>query len=382
MFDHPIVIIGSGLAGYTLAREFRKLDSESELLIITADDGVQYSKPLLSNTLGQGKSPKDLEMADPGKMAEQLNCTVRINTSVTGINAEAKTIFIGEEKVSYHKLVLALGAKPKTAKLGDTVSERIHSINDLTSLKKFHSQLESNSRVLIMGAGLIGCEFASDLSKAGHQVTVVAPGYQLMPGVLPNDVARKLQESLERAGVNFILGPLVTTIAQKDSEITATISNGQHIHADAVLSAIGIEPQIQLANTAGLTTNVGICVDRNLTTSNPDVYALGDCAEVEGHVLFYVMPLMASARALAKTLNGEQTAVTYPVMPVNLKTPSCPVAFYPPTKSDVGEWIIETEEGDIRALLKNQDQLLGFALTGALTKERLDLAKQIPALVS
>ena len=137
-----------------------------------------------------------------------------------------------------------------------------------------------------------------------------------------------------------------------------------------------------MAKEAGLRTNRGILTDRTLRTSAEDIYALGDCAEVEGHVLPYVLPLMASARALAKTLAGEETAVSYGVMPVTIKTPACPVVVCPPPADSEGEWEVTQQENDVTALFRGADgTLLGYALTGEAVKEKLKLNKELPALM-
>ena len=125
-----------------------------------------------------------------------------------------------------------------------------------------------------------------------------------------------------------------------------------------------------------------IVADRFLATSAPDVYTLGDCAEVEGWVLYYVAPLMASARALAKTLAGERTAVVYPAMPVTIKTPACPVVVSPPAPGSAGDWKISGATPDVVAEFRGADgKLLGFALTGEGTKQKLALQKELPPLL-
>ena len=132
----------------------------------------------------------------------------------------------------------------------------------------------------------------------------------------------------------------------------------------------------------GVALGWGGLVDSLLQTSAPNVYSLGDCAEVNGHVLFYVAPLMNSARALAKTLAGEPTKVVYPAMPVTIKTPACPVVVAPPPLGSEGEWVIDRAEGnDVVARFVGTDgSVLGFALTGDGTRRKLELQKQLPAL--
>lgn len=159
------------------------------------------------------------------------------------------------------------------------------------------------------------------------------------------------------------------------------LSNGETIITDFVLSAIGLIPHTALAKSASIQTNRGIVVDRYLQTNIADIYAIGDCAEVEGHVLPYITPLLNCSRVLAKTLAGTNTAVDYPAMPVMVKTPAHPLAICPPPKNVIGQWKIEQNDESIRALFFNKEnQLMGFVLTNDAVKERNTLAKQLPSL--
>ncbi len=120
-----------------------------------------------------------------------------------------------------------------------------------------------------------------------------------------------------------------------------------------------------------------------LETSATAVYALGDCAEVEGHVLVYVAPLMAAARALGQTLAGKPTPVVYPAMPVTIKTPVCPVVVNPPPAGEEGNWQIEQEDNNVVAEFRGSGgDLLGFALTGEGIKQKMRLQKELPPLLT
>lgn len=376
----PVIVIGTGLAGYNLVKEFRKQDAQTPVLMITADDGRNYSKPMLSTGFTKGKSACELAMADAGKMAEQLNVTIRTNTRVTGIDPVGHKIFVAEEAIAYSKLVLAWGAEPVAARIEGNASDHIFAINDLQDYANFRAELDGKKRVLVMGAGLIGCEYANDLTNGDYEVEVVAPSAQILPNLLPVQAASAVQQGLEGLGVKFHLGPLVTRVNQGEKGLIADLSNGEQIEADIIVSAIGLRPRIELAVKAGLQVNQGICVDRSLQTSETDIYALGDCAEVEGKVLLYVMPLMASARALAKTLAGTATDVNYGVMPVAIKTPVVPVVVSPPATD--GEWHIEANGADVKALCRDDDgALLGYALTGACVADKMALNKELPAIL-
>lgn len=384
MTEHlaPIVVIGTGLAGYNLVKELRKLAPTQPVLMITADDGRNYSKPMLSTGFGKNKTADELAMASAADMAEQLGIVIRTNTRVTHIDPKAHKVFIGEEPVAYSKLVLAWGADVIAPRVEGDAQERIFSINDLQDYSRFRAAAAGKRRVLIMGAGLIGCEYANDMKEGGFAVDVVAPCEQVMPSLLPKEAAAAVQRGLESLGVRFHLGPLVSRIERHGEGVRATLSNGEMLDADLVVSAIGLRPRLELAVKAGLQTHQGVVVNRLLETSEPDIYALGDCAEVDGLVLLYVLPLMTAARALAKTLAGEPTPVSYGVMPVTVKTPVVPVVVAPPAAGSAGQWHIDAEGNDVQAEFRDESgQLRGYALTGARVMNKVALNKALPALL-
>lgn len=379
----PVVIVGTGLAGYNLAREFRKLDSETPLLLITADDGRSYSKPMLSTGFAKNKDADGLSMAEPGAMAEQLKAEIRTHTRISGIDAGHNQLWIGEEAVPYRDLVLACGAEVIRVPVEGDADDAIFSINDLEDYARFRAAAAGKRRVLVLGAGLIGCEFANDLSLGGYQVELVAPCEQVMPGLLHPAAAAAVQAGLEGLGARFHLGPVLASLKHKGDGLEAHLSDGTLIECDLVLSAVGLRPRIELAAAAGLAVNRGVVVDRQLRTTHANIYALGDCAEVDGINLLYVMPLMASARALAQTLAGTPTAVSYGPMPVTAKTPACALVVSPPPRGLQGEWQVEGSGADIKALCHDRSgALLGYALTGAFVQEKLALNKLLPALMA
>ena len=379
----PVVIVGTGLAGYNLAREFRKLDSETPLLLITSDDGRSYSKPMLSTGFGKNKEADGLSMATPEAMAEQLKAQVRIHTRISGIDPGHKQLWIGEEAVPYRDLVLAWGAQTVQVPVEGDAQDAIFPINDLEDYARFRAAAAGKRRVLILGAGLIGCEFANDLIAGGYEVDLVAPCEQVVPTLLHPAAAAAVQAGLESLGARFHLGPVLTRLQRTDSGLEAHLSDGSVVPCDVVVSAIGLRPRIDMAAAAGIKVNRGVEVDRQLKTSHSHIYALGDCAEVDGLNLLYVMPLMSCARALAQTLAGNPTAVSYGAMPITVKTPVCPLVVSPVPRGYEGVWTVEGQGADIKALCRDADgKLLGYALTGEAVREKLALNKELPALLA
>jgi rubredoxin-NAD+ reductase len=261
--------------------------------------------------------------------------------------------------------------------------DAIFPINDLEDYARFRAAAAGKRRVLILGAGLIGCEFANDLMVGGYEVDLVAPCEQVMPTLFHPAAAAAVQAGLESLGARFHLGPVLTRLSRTDDGLEAHLSDGAVLPCDLVVSAIGLRPRVDLAAAAGLEVGRGVVVDRYLKTSHANIYALGDCAEVDGLNLLYVMPLMSCARALAQTLAGTPTPVKYGPMPVTVKTPVCPLVVSPPPKGREGVWTVEGQGADIKALCHDADgNLLGYALTGAAIMDKLALNKVLPPLLA
>lgn len=379
----PLVVIGTGLAGYNLVKEFRKQGSERKVVMITSDDGRQYSKPMLSTGFSKGKDADGLAMNDAGAMAETLQIEIRTLQTISGIKPEAKQVLLGDEVIEYSDLVLALGAAP--IQLPMPGNELVKHVNDLMDYQDFHSTLagDTSKTIVVIGSGLVGTEYAHDLASAGFNLHMVGLEAQPLARLIPDECGQALIPALQELGVNLHLGKSVAQVEKTNNGLTAILDDGTVLEADVVLSAVGLTPRTQLAKDAGLATARGIEVNRLLQTSDANIYALGDCAQVDGLNLLYVLPLMNCARALAKTLAGTQTSVKYPVMPVMVKTPSLPIVTCPPALGAQGEWYISGQTPHFMAVFKDSDDnLLGYALTGECVAEKIKLNKELPAMLA
>lgn len=372
-----IVIIGTGLAGYTLARELRARDKAARVTLISGDDGAFYAKPSLSNALRQQREPEQLVNFPATIMAERLDARILTHCPVERIDADARRVITEQGPVDYDQLVLAVGATPIRIPVPGASDDDILSVNNLGDYRHFRRQLEAANHVTIMGPGLIGCEFADDLKAAGKQVTVIGPDPHPVSTLLPASGGQALQRAMEQGGVEFRLGRTLTALACRDGRYLLSDSAGESFASDLLLSAVGLRPDLRLAESAGLETHRGIVTDRLLRTSRPEIFALGDCAEVAGRNLPFVMPLMAGAKALAATLAGEPTEVVYPPMPVVIKT-TYPVVSLPPPPGADGDWQQETEGDGL--VLRHRDpagRLDGFVLTGQATARKNELLKAL-----
>ena len=383
MSQNPIVVIGSGLAGYTVIREFRKLDNETPILMLSADHGGFYSKPMLSNALATGKTPDTLLNNSAEHMAEQMKVVIRPYSTVSTINPSNKSLILQNgERINYDQLVLALGANQIRLPLEGDGTEEILSVNNLDDYRRFRDTLSTKKEIVILGAGLIGCEFANDLAVAGYNVHVIDISTQPLGRLLPLVGGVFLQRKLEATGVTFHFDTITKRVEKTGEELQLIFANGKTLQTDILLTAVGLVPHTSLVKETGIKVNRGIVVNRSLQTSCNDVYALGDCAEVDGRVLPFVMPIMHAARALAATLAKRPTPVQYPAMPVLVKTPACPTVVSPPNPGTKGDWQVEEESDGVKALFRDTDNnLLGYALLGTAIKEKNTLTKELPPIM-
>jgi rubredoxin---NAD+ reductase len=384
----PVVVLGAGLAGWTVVRELRKLDTTTPIVVITADSGDFYAKPSLSNAFAQKKSPAQLVTTPAAKMVETLNVTLLPFTRVEHIDTAARTVRTATGDMAYRDLVLALGALPIRVPLAGNAADRVLSVNSLDDFAAFHARLPAQARVLVMGAGLIGCEFANDLAGAGHTVRVVDPAARPLAALLPEAASLQLQSALSALGVQWHFGTTVARVDAAGDVFTATLSDGTTDDADVVLSAIGLRADTALARAAGIACDRGIVVNTRLATSAPHVHALGDCAQyasaagqtlrgysAPGMTLPYVMPIMNAARALAATLAGTPTALVFPLMPVAVKTPALPLVIAPPAPGSAGQWA-EAEPG-LWQFVDPAKVQRGFVLAGTATARRAEQVKLV-----
>jgi rubredoxin-NAD+ reductase len=378
----PIIIIGSGLAGYTLARELRRLDSTLPIQIITADDGTYYSKPQLSSALTHHKSAQALAGASAERMSLQLQVDIVTKTLITAIDPLKQIVFAGAKTFPYASLILAQGADVIKVPGISYIKDKVVSVNNLQDYIYFRELIENKRHISVLGSGLVGCEFGNDLCNGAYEIDIITLSATPLDKLLPPIVGKVFQLALAEHNIHWHLEKTIKQIDVAQEKLILHLNNGDTIKTDILLAAIGLKPVLSLAISAGIKTQRGIMTDKYLRTNQPNIYALGDCAEVEGHLLFYVASLVLCARALAQTLAGQLTPVSYPPMPIILKTPACPVVVAPPPLNLKGKWEIKGESINYSALFYDaQKNLRGFCLLGDAVQEKIALTKELPALL-
>lgn len=369
--EDPMVIIGTGYAGYRLAEAIRQRKPEQPIVLFTTDDGADYAKPGLSNALARGKDAEGLIAETALEIEQRLNIRIYARCRVQRIDTDARLLTTDFGSQRYTKLVLATGAAPIRLPFEGDGAEDVLSVNDLEDYRLFRQRLQPGQHVTLIGNGLIGCEFANDLAAAGHPITVVGLTGWAMDRLLPQQIGEQLQAQLSTLGVQWQLNNTVQRIDRQGEGYHLTLADGTELDTSLVLSAVGLKPRTELAEQAGINCNRGIVINGGLRTSAANVYALGDCAEINGQLLPYIAPINFGIPALADCMLGRPTMAQYPLMPVMVKTPILPLTLLTAAPDVEGRWVVDNVDGGLRGLfVDNQDQIRGFALAGDCTAER------------
>ncbi|RJT34209.1 FAD-dependent oxidoreductase [Rahnella woolbedingensis] len=360
----PVVIIGSGHSGYSLAVALRAQYPALPITIFTEDSGAIYSKPALSCALAAGKTATQLHQSTALEWEKKLNIRLYPHTQVRHIDRQNQRLETSIGPCDYGRLVLATGASPITPAIAGATPTFL-SVNHLHDYARFRQDIAGQSHITILGDGLIGCEFAHDLATSGFKVTVVGLGRWPMSTFLPQPVGVGLQNALCDIGVTWHLNTTIVNASTSiDGSRRLTLSNGETLHTDRVLSATGLRPNVALAQQCNLNVQKGICVNRYGQTNDEAIFALGDCAEYPCGWRPYIAPINQAIPALVRSLTGTLTPIDLTPCPVIVKTPTAPLCFSTPLLP--GEWRIEYHDNSIMALhYDDNDMLSGFALFGA-----------------
>lgn len=373
---HGIVIIGSGFAARQLVKNIRKHDAQVPVRMIAADSMDEYNKPDLSHVISLNQRADDLTRQRAGEFAEQFNVTLKTNSWVSEINARERLVKCGDQQWQYDKLVLATGSRALLPPIEG--KELMLTLNSQQEYLACESTLREAKRVMILGGGLIGTELAMDFCRAGKQVILVDNAASLLASLMPAEVSSRLQQRLNQMGVELLFNQRLESLSQTPQGIHAALSNGRIVTVDAVVAAIGLRPNVDLAQHAGLAVNRGIQVNRQLQTSDANIYALGDCAEIDGKVLPFLQPIQFSAMTLAKNLLGAADGLSLPAMLVKVKTPELPLHLAGETQRHDLAWQISTEQqGLIAKGYDEAQQLRAFIVSEAHMKMAFGLLREL-----
>lgn len=374
-----VVVVGSGLAGYGVLRELRKLAPDAKLTLVTLEDGHFYSKPALSTALAKGKVAETLVTTPAAKMVAQLKLDLRPGREAEAIDCAGKVLLTTGGPIFYDKLILALGADPVRPQVAGNAADRALAVNNLEQYRAFRESLPDAARVLIMGGGLVGTEFANDLVATGYKPIVVDLLGHPLAQLVPPGIGDMVRSALSDQGVRWHLGRKVVSIDRAGRGFRAELDDRTTIEADALLSAVGLRPHVRLAGEAGLEIGRGIKVDQTGRTSDPDIYAIGDCAEYPQGLAAYVTPIMAAARAIAPSALGTPTEIRFPPLSVQVKTTAYPIVLLPAPVGVDGIWDkAADDERGLKYLYHDTDGAVrGYVLTRDWCQDRMEMDKML-----
>ena len=340
-----LLIVGAGTAGWSMARALREAGHDGPITLATACDGTLYPKPALSVALARARSPRDLVEQTGEALAAELGVRLLPRAWAIDLDLVRRRVATTRGTLRYSHLVLAMGARARRPAFAGDGAERLFAVNDLTAYARLRAAFDTARtaasaegrapRIAIVGAGLVGCEFADDFAGAGARVTLLEPRLLPLADRLDASTATRLRDALATRGVRFVGGIAIREVLRVvppacGPAIGLTWHDaGGGTHAgrfDLGIVAAGIEAETGLARRAGLAVSRGIVVDPiTLASTDPRVFALGDCAEVDGRLGCTVEPIARQARTIAGAIVGP--AVPFeardPVWVV--KTPSCPL---------------------------------------------------------
>ncbi len=306
--SEPLVIVGQGMAGTKLVEELVARALGRYAIILVGDEPHRgYNRVLLSSLLANEVKADDIELKPRGWWAKN-GITNVFGRAVTGIDRERKVVKLGGREIAYSKLVLATGShaiKLPTPGMDLPGAITFRWMGDVDHMLK---GVAPGRPAVVIGGGLLGLEAAYGLAKAGIKVTLLHIGNRLMERQLDDPAGQMLLEAILSKGCEVILHADTKRVLGTDKVEGVELKDGRVLEADLVVCAVGVRPNADLGKAAGLDAKRGLLVDDQMRTSDPDIFAIGECCEHRGNTYGLVEPAYEQARALARTLAGDRTA--------------------------------------------------------------------------
>ncbi len=271
MKHYRYLIIGGGLTGDAAVKGIRELDEEGSIGMISLEPDPPYSRPPLSKGLWKGRPVEKIWRNTQDKGAE-----LHLGHKVIKLDPQGKSIQDEEgHEYSFDKLLLATGGTPNQLPFG---KDKIIYYRNFQDYQRLRALSENKESFLVIGGGFIGSEIAAALRMVGKEVTMVFPEDAISANVFPQDLSQYINNYYREQGVKIVSGDTVTSIEDTGDHLSVHTKNGKFFEVDGVVAGIGVHPNVELAQQAGLKVENGIVVDEHLMTTAPDIYAAGDVA--------------------------------------------------------------------------------------------------------
>jgi nitrite reductase (NADH) large subunit len=318
--SEPLVIIGNGMAAARLCEELvRHALGRYAIAVIGEEPLLAYNRVLLSSVL-PGDLPAEQTTLQAASWWRDRGITLRYGVAATAVDVAARTVTLADGKMlSFAKLVFATGSRAVRLPIPGANLRNILTFRDLGDVVTMTAIARPGTRIVVIGGGLLGLEAAYGLAKAGAAVTVIHLMDRLMERQLDARAAAALKRAIEAKGVAVELDAATARFLGNGQVEAVELKDGRVLPADAVVVAVGIKPNTEIASQAGLAVKRGIVVDDQLATSAPDIFAIGECAEHRGICYGLVEPAHEQARVLAERLAGRAVCYSGSVLATNLK---------------------------------------------------------------
>ncbi len=360
-----VVVVGYGMAGARVASELHARDRDLPVTVLGAEPHRAYNRILLSSLLAGKLTEPEVELAEPTGRGVGL----RLGLSVTGIDRASRTLSTSDGPVPYGTLVLATGSSalvPPIDGLGSPLPDRVSVFRTLDDCRRILRTADKSASAIVLGGGLLGLEAARGLALRGLSVRVVHAVGHLMERQLDRDASEVLAGSLARLGIRVYLSAATTRVEADADGVTVTLADGTVLRDDLFVVACGTRPETGLARTAGLAVERGIVVDDRLRTSDPHIFAIGDCAQHAGVVGGLVAPAWEQARVVADVVTGRGSRYR-PTPPVTrLKATGIDLAAMGSSTEHDGELVTfaDPARGTYAKLLLRDNRVAGAIMLG------------------
>jgi 3-phenylpropionate/trans-cinnamate dioxygenase ferredoxin reductase subunit len=279
MTQGPVLIVGAGHAGFQLATSLRQHGFSGRIGLINDEAHLPYQRPPLSKAYLKGEGRPDSLMFRPDKFYRDQNIELMADRAVSIDRAARRLALASGAALDYGHLVLATGARNRLLDIPNANLKDVLYLRTLDESEALRQRIASGQRVVVIGAGFIGLEFAATARAKGLKVDVAELGARVMARAVTAEISQFFQARHTAAGIRIHLGVQATSIEGDGTNVTGvSLSDGRHVPADLVVVGVGVLPNIELAAQAGLAVASGIIVNEQLLTSDPDISAVGDCA--------------------------------------------------------------------------------------------------------
>jgi len=374
------VIIGNSAAAIGAIESIRKVDSENDILVISAERYMAYSRPLISELLAGETTPQKM-LYRPPEFYKLNDVELMLGRKVVGLNLKAKRVILEDgEEIGYDKLLIATGSHPFVPPMEGTDLKGVHTFFTLDDALAVMEMARKVKQAVVIGGGFIGLKAAESLKERGIRVTVVELAQTVMSTALDESAARIVEEHMRSEGVRIITGNAVQKIYGVNSYVTGVeLRDGTRIPCGLVIVSVGVRANSQFAKDAGIQVNRGIVVDDRMRTSAPDVYAAGDVAEGKDMLLGMLrgLPLWPVAYRMGKAAGYNMAGVEYtynggfamnsvsifglPIISMGITTPSGGDGFRVLIRADMDKKIY-------RKLVLRENRLVGVVFINSVDR--------------